>query len=75
MAIAGGLGLEIDVRDVPVAEPDLADATRLFAESPTRFLVEVTPEDAPALEERGTLTARQAGEAVRARVAPNTSRG
>jgi phosphoribosylformylglycinamidine synthase II len=50
VAIAGGHGLEIDVRDVPVAEPDLGDATRLFAESPTRFLVEVTPEDAPALE-------------------------
>ena len=50
MAIAGGYGLEIDVRDVPVTEPGLADSTRLFAESPTRFLVEVTPSDAPALE-------------------------
>jgi phosphoribosylformylglycinamidine synthase subunit PurSL len=50
MAIAGGHGLEIDVREVPVAESDLADSTRLFAESPTRFLVEVTPADAPALE-------------------------
>jgi phosphoribosylformylglycinamidine synthase subunit PurSL len=50
MAIAGGHGMEIDLRAVPVAEPDLADATRLFAESPTRFIVEVTPQDAPALE-------------------------
>jgi phosphoribosylformylglycinamidine synthase II len=50
MAIAGGHGLEIDLRDVPVAEPDLADSTKLFAESPTRFLVEVTPADAPVLE-------------------------
>jgi phosphoribosylformylglycinamidine synthase subunit PurSL len=50
MAIAGGHGLEIDVRDVPVTETGLADSTRLFAESPTRFLVEVTPADAPALE-------------------------
>jgi phosphoribosylformylglycinamidine synthase len=50
MAIAGGLGLEFDVRDVPVTEPELAESTRLFAESPTRFLVEVTPGDAPALE-------------------------
>jgi phosphoribosylformylglycinamidine synthase subunit PurSL len=50
MAIAGGHGLEIDVGDVPVAEPGLAESTRLFAESPTRFLVEVAPEDAPALE-------------------------
>jgi phosphoribosylformylglycinamidine synthase len=50
MAIAGGHGLEIDVRDVPLAELDLANSTTLFAESPTRFLVEVTPEHAPALE-------------------------
>jgi len=48
MAIAGGYGLEIDLRDVPVTEPGLADSTRLFAESPTRFLVEATPPDAPA---------------------------
>jgi phosphoribosylformylglycinamidine synthase subunit PurSL len=50
MAIAGGHGLEVDLRDVPVAETNLADSTRLFAESPSRFLVEVTLEDAPALE-------------------------
>src|SRR5215217_2326095 len=50
MAFAGGHGLQIDARAVPVTEPDLADSTRLFAESPTRFLVEVTPEDATALE-------------------------
>src|SRR5215207_5209319 len=50
MAIAGGHGLEINLCNVPVAEPDLADSTKLFAESPTRFLVEVTPADAPALE-------------------------
>jgi phosphoribosylformylglycinamidine synthase len=50
MAIAGDQGLEIEVRDLPVTEPGLVDSTRLFAESPTRFLVEVTPEDAPALE-------------------------
>ena len=50
MAIAGGYGLQIDVREVPVTEPGLADSTRLFAESPTRFLVEVTSADAPTLE-------------------------
>jgi phosphoribosylformylglycinamidine synthase len=64
MAIAGGHGLEIDVRDVPLAEPDLDDSTRLFAESPTRFLIEVTPEDAPALEK----TLRQAPHARIGRV-------
>jgi phosphoribosylformylglycinamidine synthase len=50
MAIAGSHGLEIDVRDLPVTASGLADSTRLFAESPTRFLLEVTPADAPALE-------------------------
>jgi phosphoribosylformylglycinamidine synthase len=50
MAIAGGHGLEIDLRDVPVTDPGLVDSTRLFAESPTRFLVEVTPAEAPALK-------------------------
>jgi phosphoribosylformylglycinamidine (FGAM) synthase-like enzyme len=50
MTIAGGHGLQIDLRNVPVTDPELADSTRLFAESPTRFLVEVTPADAPALE-------------------------
>jgi phosphoribosylformylglycinamidine synthase len=50
MAIASGHGLEIDLRDMPVTESDLADSTRLFAESPTRFLVEVTPDNAPELE-------------------------
>jgi phosphoribosylformylglycinamidine synthase len=52
MAIAGGHGLELDVRYVPTAEPGLADSMRLFAESATRFLVEVTPEDASALEKK-----------------------
>ncbi len=51
MAIAGGHGIEIDLREVPVTEPGLADAARLFAESPTRFLVEVAPGDAPGLEQ------------------------
>jgi phosphoribosylformylglycinamidine synthase subunit PurSL len=50
MAIAGGQGLEIDVRDLPVTEPGLADSTRLYAESPTRFLLEVAPADVTALE-------------------------
>jgi phosphoribosylformylglycinamidine synthase len=62
MTIAGGRGLEIDVRDVPVTEPNLADSTRLFAESPTRFLVEVTPEEAPTLEKTlGRVPHRQIG--------------
>ncbi|MCC2630047.1 MAG: purL 1, partial [Thermomicrobiales bacterium] len=39
-----------DVRDLPVTVSGLAGSTGLFAESPTRFLLEVTPADAPALE-------------------------
>jgi len=50
MAIAGGHGMELDLGDVPVVESGLSGATRLFAESPTRFLVEVAPDDASALE-------------------------
>ena len=42
----------------PVAETDLADSTRLFAESPTRFLVEVTLEDARLEKILGQDTAR-----------------
>jgi phosphoribosylformylglycinamidine synthase len=50
MAIAGGLGLEIDLGEMPVADGELPDATRLFAESPTRFLIEVSDHDAAAFE-------------------------
>ncbi|MBA2598061.1 MAG: phosphoribosylformylglycinamidine synthase subunit PurL [Chloroflexia bacterium] len=80
MAIGGGFGLEIDLRNVSTAtchsEPageesrllrtdtgagrdssflgmthqGLSDATLLFAESPTRFLVEVAQEDAATFE-------------------------
>lgn len=47
MALAGGLGLRIDLDRAP------ADAVSreglLFSESPGRFLIEVAPEDGPAL--------------------------
>ena len=45
MAIAGGLGL-----DLTLPEDDLADVAALFSESNTRFLVEVTPDNASAFE-------------------------
>ncbi|MCP4707720.1 MAG: phosphoribosylformylglycinamidine synthase subunit PurL [Planctomycetes bacterium] len=45
MAFAGGLGIEALLPDIPISK----DATRhdqiLFSESPTRFLVEVTPDN------------------------------
>src|SRR5262245_51401762 len=49
MAFAGGVGA--DVTDLKVAAPDLSDTARLFSESPTRFILEVKPEHAPALRE------------------------
>lgn len=45
MAFAGGLGAEIDLRDIPLGEVMKRDDFILFSESNTRFLVEVTPED------------------------------
>lgn len=50
MAIAGGLGLEVELDEMSVAESGLVDATRLFAESPTRFLIEVAEDDAAGIE-------------------------
>ena len=50
MAIAGALGLRLDLGAAP-RTPGLDDAaTLLFAESPSRFLVELRPADAPAFE-------------------------
>jgi phosphoribosylformylglycinamidine synthase len=52
MALAGDRGLAIDLDRVPVTAADLPDPTLLFAESPSRFLVEVAPADAAAFEAR-----------------------
>ncbi|MEN9934858.1 MAG: hypothetical protein RLZZ387_1437 [Chloroflexota bacterium] len=50
MAIAGGLGVELDLAAAPRAEGVTSDASLLFTESPTRLLVEVRPEHAAAFE-------------------------
>ena len=52
MALAGRLGLTLDLALVPCAPSvgALHDVVALFAESGGRFLVEVAPEDAPAFE-------------------------
>jgi len=50
MAIASGLGLEIDLDQMSVVPPKLSAGSRLFSESPTRFLIEVAPDDAAAFE-------------------------
>jgi phosphoribosylformylglycinamidine synthase len=55
MAFAGELGLDLDLARVPCEPlPEGFDpaATRLYAESCTRFLVEVAPEHAAAFEAR-----------------------
>jgi phosphoribosylformylglycinamidine synthase II len=50
MAIAGALGLRLDLSAAPRTPGLDDDATLLFAESPSRFLVELRPADALAFE-------------------------
>jgi len=49
MAIAGGLGARLSLRDVPCEDDAAHDAILLFSESPTRFLLEVAPQHYAAL--------------------------
>ncbi|MFC1588548.1 AIR synthase-related protein, partial [Planctomycetota bacterium] len=49
MAFAGGLGLEVHLKEVPVGE-SLTNEQIMFSESNSRFLVEVKPEDEAAFE-------------------------
>ncbi len=49
MAFSGGIGVEMDLADVPV-RGSFGDATVLFAESASRLIVEVEPGHAPAFE-------------------------
>ncbi|MCP4535556.1 MAG: phosphoribosylformylglycinamidine synthase subunit PurL [Chloroflexi bacterium] len=51
MAMAGRLGLDLDLVSLPRTPDVVSDAVALFAESNSRFLVEVAPDDAPAFEE------------------------
>ncbi len=51
MALAGRLGLDLDLAPLPRSLQVDRDDIALFAESSGRFLVEVAPEDAPPLEE------------------------
>ena len=43
MAFAGGVGAEISLRDVPCDDDAAHDASLLFSESPSRFLLEIEP--------------------------------
>ncbi len=51
MAFAGGLGITLNLGKVPLGEPIVRNDTILFAESNTRFLVEVAPEDKGRFEQ------------------------
>jgi phosphoribosylformylglycinamidine synthase len=44
MALAGGLGVELDLAAVPTTDNSVGDQARLFAESAGRLLVEVAPD-------------------------------
>jgi phosphoribosylformylglycinamidine synthase len=50
MSFAGGYGAKIDLSQVPCSEDAKDPVVQLFSESNTRFLCEVTPENAPAFE-------------------------
>ena len=50
MAFAGGLGMNISLKNVPLAESIDRDDYILFSESNTRFLVEIAPKDKLAFE-------------------------
>jgi phosphoribosylformylglycinamidine (FGAM) synthase-like enzyme len=43
-AMAGGLGLDVSLRDVPCDDESAHDTVLLFSESPSRFLLEARPE-------------------------------
>ena len=50
MALAGGLGVEARLDGIPGPAEVRHPAALLFSESPTRFVLEVRPEDAASLE-------------------------
>ncbi len=52
MAMAGNLGADVSLAGIPHESDAADDFFLLFSESPTRFLLEVRPEDAGALEDR-----------------------
>jgi len=44
MAFAGGLGIEADLRGLPLSDDCTQTAAQLFSESSSRYIVEVTPD-------------------------------
>ncbi|MGA7497484.1 MAG: phosphoribosylformylglycinamidine synthase subunit PurL [Isosphaeraceae bacterium] len=63
MAMAGGLGAAISLRDVPCEDDAAHDLVLLFSESPSRFLLEVPPRHHAALADlMGSLPWGRLGE-------------
>ena len=52
MALAGGLGANVSLSEVPHEDSVMVDFVLLFSESPTRFVLEVRPKDTQAFERR-----------------------
>jgi len=50
MAFAGGLGCQLHLEKLPMPESHVSIDAMLFGESPTRFLIEVAPDDQKAFE-------------------------
>jgi phosphoribosylformylglycinamidine synthase len=66
MALAGGLGADVSLRDVPCEDDAARDVVLLFSESPSRFLLEVAPVCYAALADlMGDLPLGRLGEVVR----------
>jgi phosphoribosylformylglycinamidine synthase len=51
MAFAGGLGMKIDLKKIPLGENISRNDTILFSESNSRFVVEISPENQKRFEE------------------------
>lgn len=54
MVLAGEVGARVDLAALPCDEPDLSAEDRMFSESLTRFVVEVSPDQTAAFEEAMT---------------------
>ncbi len=50
MSFAGGLGMDLQLTNVPVSDNSMSDNTILFSESNSRYIVEIKPENQPEFE-------------------------
>ncbi len=76
MAMAGCLGLDASLRDVPCDDESAHDVALLFSESPSRFLLEVKPEHVRELIDLfGELPIGRIGEVMGADAARLVVRG